>query len=118
MRLRREKRVKIERGTTQIVLGDGEVYPCRVLNLSLSGAALEIDERPAIGEQVRVGRTDGPGRPAHKRGHCSGVWGRRQVSCGTYAAPRSAYLSIPDLAQLVGQGERIEGLGNDRRRAQ
>lgn len=56
---RRERRVKIERGTTQIVLGDGQVLPCRVLNLSLSGAALEIDERPAIGEQVRVGRTEG-----------------------------------------------------------
>lgn len=55
----RAKRVKIDRGTTQVMLENGEVYPCRVLNLSLSGAALEIGQRPAIGEQVRVGRTDG-----------------------------------------------------------
>jgi CheY-like chemotaxis protein len=57
--LRGEKRVRIDRGSTQILLGNGEVYPCRVLDLSLSGAALAIDERPAIGEQVRVGRTTG-----------------------------------------------------------
>ena len=57
--LRREKRVRIDRGSTQILLGNGEVYPCRVLDLSLSGAALAINERPAIGEQVRVGRTSG-----------------------------------------------------------
>jgi len=55
----RAKRVKIDRGTTQLMLGNGEAYPCRVLDLSLSGAALEIADRPAIGERVRVGRTDG-----------------------------------------------------------
>jgi CheY-like chemotaxis protein len=54
-----EQRVRVDRGTTQITLGNGQVLPCRVLNLSLSGAALEIDERPVIGEQVRVGRTEG-----------------------------------------------------------
>ncbi len=57
--LRREKRMKIDRGTTQLLLESGEVYPCRVLDLSLGGAALAIEERPAIGEQVRVGRTAG-----------------------------------------------------------
>ncbi|HUU24555.1 MAG TPA: response regulator [Methyloceanibacter sp.] len=56
---RLEKRVKIDRGTTQLQLTNGEVYPCRVIDLSLGGAALEIDARPAIGEQVRVGRTEG-----------------------------------------------------------
>lgn len=53
------KRVKINQGTTQIVLGNGEVHPCRVLDLSLRGAALELEARPAVGEQVRVGRTEG-----------------------------------------------------------
>ena len=55
----RDKRMKIQRGTTEITLGNGEVYDCRVLNLSLSGAALQLKARPAIGERVRVGRTEG-----------------------------------------------------------
>jgi CheY-like chemotaxis protein len=53
------RRKKIGRGTTQIVLSNGEVHPCRVLDLSLSGAALELEARPAVGERVRVGRTEG-----------------------------------------------------------
>ena len=53
------RRKKIGRGTTQIVLSNGEVHPCRVLDLSLSGAGLELEARPAVGERVRVGRTEG-----------------------------------------------------------
>ena len=53
------RRKKIGRGATQIVLSNGQVHPCRVLDLSLSGAALELEARPAVGERVRVGRTEG-----------------------------------------------------------
>jgi CheY-like chemotaxis protein len=53
------KRVNIARGTTQITLGNGQVFDCKVTNLSLSGAALQLDVQPAIGERVRVGRTEG-----------------------------------------------------------
>lgn len=56
---RRHKRMKVERGTTGITLRNGDVYDCEVLDLSLSGAALRLKARPAIGESVRVGRTEG-----------------------------------------------------------
>ncbi len=54
-----DKRMRIARGTTQIVLGNGQVFDCKVVNLSLTGAALQLDVQPAIGERVRVGRTEG-----------------------------------------------------------
>lgn len=54
-----EKRMRIARGTTQITLGNGQIFDCKVVNLSLSGAALQLDVQPAIGERVRVGRTEG-----------------------------------------------------------
>jgi CheY-like chemotaxis protein len=53
------RRKKIGRGTTQIILSNGEVHPCRVLDLSLSGARLELEARPAVGERIQVGRTEG-----------------------------------------------------------
>jgi CheY-like chemotaxis protein len=56
---RRAMRVRVERGTTMTILGNGKEYNCRVLDLSLSGAALEIAVRPAIGERIHVGRTQG-----------------------------------------------------------
>ncbi len=54
-----DKRMRIARGTTQIVLGNGQVFDCRVVNLSLTGAALQLEVQPPIGERVRVGRTEG-----------------------------------------------------------
>jgi CheY-like chemotaxis protein len=53
------KRMNIARGTTQITLGNGQIFDCKVINLSLSRAALQLDVQPAIGERVRVGRTEG-----------------------------------------------------------
>jgi hypothetical protein len=51
--------MSIVRGTTQITLGNGQVFDCKVINLSLTGAALQLDVQPPIGERVRVGRTEG-----------------------------------------------------------
>ena len=61
------RRKKIGRGTTQIVLSNGEVHPCRVLDLSLSGAATR-------GRRAGPGRADGGAcGPAHRRRNCRGV---------------------------------------------
>ncbi len=54
-----DKRMRIARGMTQIILGNGQVFDCKVVNLSLTGAALQLDVQPAVGERVRVGRTEG-----------------------------------------------------------
>ena len=45
-----EKRMRIARGTTQITLGNGQIFDCKVV----------------IGERVRVGRTEGPRGSAYQ----------------------------------------------------
>ncbi len=34
---------------------DGRQYPCRIIDLSLSGAAMKIEVKPAVGIQVTLG---------------------------------------------------------------
>jgi hypothetical protein len=51
-----------DRGTPKntkslLMLADGREFPCRVLDVSLSGAALQVDVQPLIGAIVTVGRT-------------------------------------------------------------
>lgn len=56
---RRHERVTPRNPITLLVLPDGRQYRCRLLDLSLSGAAIEIDVRPAIGTQVTLGTMRG-----------------------------------------------------------
>ncbi len=41
---------------TRIVLEDGREYACRIVDVSLSGAALKTDVRPAMGTPVKLGK--------------------------------------------------------------
>ncbi|MGE0501828.1 MAG: PilZ domain-containing protein [Rhizobiaceae bacterium] len=56
---RRHERVAPRNPMTTLHLGDGRQYPCRIIDLSLSGAAVEIDVKPAIGIQVMLGTMRG-----------------------------------------------------------
>jgi hypothetical protein len=56
---RRHERVAPRNPRSVLQLADGRQYQCRILDLSLSGAAIEIDVRPAIGVQVLLGTTRG-----------------------------------------------------------
>lgn len=56
---RASSRTKVEGGDTHLVLQSGERFVWRVTNLSLGGAALEIETRPPIGELLIVGRAVG-----------------------------------------------------------
>lgn len=56
---RRHERVVPNVKTTQIRLEDGRKYGVRIIDLSLSGAALEIDVRPAIGTLLWLGTMRG-----------------------------------------------------------
>jgi len=56
---RRHERVAPRNPLSILQLADGRQYQCRILDLSLSGAAIEIDVRPAIGVQVVLGTTHG-----------------------------------------------------------
>ena len=44
---------------TQITLEDGTRYSCRIMDLSLSGAAVDVEVRPPIGTPVRLGNMRG-----------------------------------------------------------
>jgi PilZ domain len=52
---RRHERVVPRHRNTDLQLEDGRSYPTRILDLSLSGAAIDIDVRPAVGTEIRLG---------------------------------------------------------------
>jgi hypothetical protein len=56
---RRHERVTPANPITLMQLGDGRQERCRIIDLSLSGAAVEMEVRPAIGSQVMLGTMRG-----------------------------------------------------------
>lgn len=56
--LRAHERVEHDH-QTRCVTPDGVETPCRVIDLSLSGAAIAMEQRPSIGEEVVIGRIKG-----------------------------------------------------------
>ena len=56
---RRHERTVPKNAATTLRLSDGTHYSCRVLDISLSGAAIAIDPVPAIGTPVMLGQTPG-----------------------------------------------------------
>jgi hypothetical protein len=53
---RRHLRRTPKRTDASVVLADGTTHTCRVIDMSLSGAALSTSLRPEIGSPVRLGR--------------------------------------------------------------
>lgn len=53
---RRHDRIVPKNPRTMITLANGVTYPCRVIDMSLSGAAVAIDNRPEVGASVVLGR--------------------------------------------------------------
>ncbi len=56
---RRHERFPLSRRLSDIRLEDGRAYKARVIDVSLSGAAIEMDVRPAVGTKLWVGQTGG-----------------------------------------------------------
>lgn len=56
---RRHERVVPRNPSGVVTLDDGRQYRCRIIDLSLSGAAIELNVRPAIGTQVTLGNMRG-----------------------------------------------------------
>lgn len=56
---RRHERIAPRSTRSELGLDDGRVYPCRIIDLSMSGAAIEIEVRPALGTPVRLGNMRG-----------------------------------------------------------
>lgn len=53
---RRHERVVPDIRHSTLVLDDARRYNCKIVDISLSGAAVEIDVRPALGTPVTLGR--------------------------------------------------------------
>ena len=53
---RRHERVVPDNGHSTVVLDDGRRYNCKIIDISLSGAAIELAVRPAMGTPVTLGR--------------------------------------------------------------
>lgn len=56
---RRHERILPKHPDSQITMPDGRSYRCRILDLSLSGAAVMLEVRPEIGTQLMLGRVRG-----------------------------------------------------------
>ena len=56
---RRHDRLTPRQLATRLTLGDGAYYDCKLLDLSLSGAAVDVEVRPALGTEVKVGSMRG-----------------------------------------------------------
>ena len=56
---RRHERLKPKEADNELTLPDGRRYACRIIDLSVSGAAVQIDVRPARGTQVALGTMKG-----------------------------------------------------------
>ncbi len=44
---------------TSFFLPDGRAYPCKILDMSISGASIEIDVIPAVGAEITLGKMKG-----------------------------------------------------------
>jgi hypothetical protein len=56
---RRHDRLTPRNTISELTLDDGSRYECRIMDLSLSGAAVDIEIRPALGTPVRLGNMRG-----------------------------------------------------------
>jgi len=55
---RRHTRVNV-RKSAELRRADGTIILCRVVDMSLSGLAVEIGEKPPIGELIKIGQMEG-----------------------------------------------------------
>lgn len=56
---RRHARYQPSESASQLILPDGRNYPCEILDISVSGAAVKVDVIPSIGTYVMLGKMRG-----------------------------------------------------------
>ncbi|MBB4953378.1 hypothetical protein H4S14_001354 [Agrobacterium vitis] len=56
---RRHERLTPRKSRSELTMDDGQKFSCRIIDLSLSGAAVEMEFRPAMGTAVRLGSIRG-----------------------------------------------------------
>lgn len=57
--LRRHARYLPSDGQSHISLPDGRIYPCEIIDISLSGAAVKVDVMPSLGTYIMLGKMRG-----------------------------------------------------------
>jgi hypothetical protein len=57
--LRRHARHTPNAGRSHITLPDGRIYPCEIIDISLSGAAVKVDVMPSLGTHLMLGKMRG-----------------------------------------------------------
>ncbi len=57
--LRRHPRFSPANQTSHLTLSDGRTYPCEVVDISISGAAINVEVIPALGTYVMLGKMRG-----------------------------------------------------------
>jgi hypothetical protein len=65
---RRFQRIAPRNPTSKLILPNGEVHTCRVIDVSLSGASIDCDVRPALDTVLILGRTRGRVVRHHEQG--------------------------------------------------
>lgn len=56
---RRHARYEPKDSKSHITLPDGRIYPCEVIDISVSGAAVKVDVMPSIGTYIMLGKMRG-----------------------------------------------------------
>lgn len=56
---RKHVRYEPQEKNSQITLPDGRIYPCEVIDISISGAAIKTEVMPSVGTFVSLGRQRG-----------------------------------------------------------
>lgn len=56
---RRHERIVPDNRNAQVTLADGKLYPCEIIDISVSGAAIRVGARPGLGSQLLLGKTRG-----------------------------------------------------------
>jgi hypothetical protein len=54
---RRHERIAPKNPRSTLLAADGTYYPVRLIDISISGAAMTCDQRPPVGSAVTIGRT-------------------------------------------------------------
>ena len=64
---RTSRRTPVDRGVTRMTVDSGSSFDCKVLDLSVGGAAVEVDVRPPIGQKVSAWTHRRQGCAAHPK---------------------------------------------------
>lgn len=56
---RRHSRIEPSSQTSHLTLSDGRTYPCEVVDISISGAAIDVEVIPSVGTYVMLGKMRG-----------------------------------------------------------